>query len=98
VYLEVEYTKVILGPSVGPGGTPELDVKSRMDPHDDQAVYPVTVWAFRCLRCSHEWLPRNALQQSTPPTPELLPRVCPNCKTPYWNRQRKHDSRSPEHE
>jgi hypothetical protein len=69
-----------------------------MEPNEHQAVYSVTVWAFRCLRCSHEWLPRNALQQGSRPTTDDLPRVCPHCKTPYWNRQRAHASRSLDNE
>jgi rubrerythrin len=34
-----------------------------------------------CERCQHEWLPR---QQGDPE-----PKVCPKCKSPYWNRPRK---------
>ncbi len=44
------------------------------------ARVPITVLGFRCERCSHEWLPRG---QSA-----LEPRVCPKCKSPYWNRPR----------
>lgn len=32
-----------------------------------------------CSRCSHEWYPRTAVK----------PRVCPKCKSPYWDRPRK---------
>ena len=35
------------------------------------------VWGFRCERCGHEWVPRDKEQE---------PRVCPKCKSPYWNR------------
>lgn len=45
------------------------------------ARVPITVMGFRCERCSHEWLPRGDLEQE--------PRVCPKCKSPYWNRPRK---------
>lgn len=31
---------------------------------------------YRCERCGHEWVPRDAARE---------PRVCPNCKSPYWN-------------
>ena len=34
----------------------------------------------QCKRCEHTWLPREALQE---------PRVCPKCKSPYWNRLRQ---------
>ena len=32
-----------------------------------------------CTRCGHKWYPR---------TPER-PRVCPKCKSPYWDKPRK---------
>ena len=35
---------------------------------------------FRCERCGHEWLPREKGQE---------PKVCPHCKSPYWNTPRK---------
>ena len=41
----------------------------------------VTVWAWRCERCEHQWLPR---EQDGPE-----PKVCPRCKSPYWNRPRR---------
>jgi DNA-directed RNA polymerase subunit RPC12/RpoP len=41
---------------------------------------PITVMGYRCDRCSHEWIPRDADQE---------PSVCPKCKSPYWNRPRK---------
>jgi DNA-directed RNA polymerase subunit RPC12/RpoP len=40
----------------------------------------VKLWGYRCERCNHEWLPRDKDQE---------PRVCPKCKSPYWNRPRK---------
>ena len=36
------------------------------------------VRAFRC-RCGHEWVPANLRQAARP-------RVCPKCKSPYWDR------------
>lgn len=33
---------------------------------------------FKCKRCSHEWTPRS----------NKPPRVCPKCKSPYWDRER----------
>jgi hypothetical protein len=44
-------------------------------------VFKVEVTAYRCERCEHEWLPRNALAGDND-----LPTVCPKCKGPYWNR------------
>lgn len=32
-----------------------------------------------CKRCGHNWYKR---------TPKL-PKVCPQCKTPYWNDEKK---------
>lgn len=43
------------------------------------AKVKLEVWGFRCERCGHEWVPRN----------EPEPRVCPKCKSPYWDRPRK---------
>lgn len=31
----------------------------------------------KCYRCEHEWLPYDK---------DVLPRVCPKCKSPYWDR------------
>jgi Zn finger protein HypA/HybF involved in hydrogenase expression len=35
---------------------------------------------FRCERCKHEWVPRDI---------RIEPRVCPKCKSPYWNVKRR---------
>lgn len=40
----------------------------------------LAVWGYRCERCEHEWIPRDT---------ENEPRVCPKCKSPYWNKPRK---------
>ena len=39
---------------------------------------PITVMGFRCERCGHEWIPRG--------NPDQEPKVCPKCKSPYWDR------------
>lgn len=39
----------------------------------------ITMDGWRCSRCGHEWVPRN----------EAPPRVCPKCKSPYWDRERR---------
>jgi predicted Zn-ribbon and HTH transcriptional regulator len=46
---------------------------------DNMKQETMTVIKRICLRCGHEWWPR---------TPEE-PLICPKCKTPYWNRERK---------
>jgi predicted Zn-ribbon and HTH transcriptional regulator len=33
---------------------------------------------FKCERCSHEWVKRGGDD----------PKVCPKCKSPYWNKPR----------
>lgn len=45
------------------------------------ARVPITVMGYRCERCDHEWIPRGENENE--------PRVCPKCKSPYWNRPRK---------
>lgn len=44
------------------------------------ARVPITVMGYRCERCEHEWVPRDNDQE---------PRVCPKCKSPYWNKPRR---------
>ena len=43
------------------------------------AKVKLTVMGYRCERCEHEWVPRE----------DAPPRVCPKCKSPYWDRPRK---------
>jgi DNA-directed RNA polymerase subunit RPC12/RpoP len=40
----------------------------------------VQIWGYRCERCRHEWVPRDKDQD---------PKVCPHCKSPYWDRPRQ---------
>lgn len=35
--------------------------------------------AYECTRCPHTWFPRT----------EKKPKVCPKCKSPYWDTQRR---------
>ncbi len=39
------------------------------------------VEGFQCLRCGHKWVPRVILDRE--------PTICPRCKSPYWNKQRR---------
>lgn len=41
---------------------------------------PITVMGYLCERCGHQWVPRDPTQE---------PKVCPECKTPYWNKPKK---------
>ena len=36
------------------------------------------VEGYRCERCNHKWVPRSHKE----------PAVCPECKSPYWNKPR----------
>ena len=36
--------------------------------------------AYICERCGHTWVPRYKKER---------PRVCPKCKSPYWDKPRK---------
>jgi ssDNA-binding Zn-finger/Zn-ribbon topoisomerase 1 len=47
--------------------------------HILMSMSKVQLWGYRCERCGHEWLPRK--QEKGQPDP----RVCPKCKSPYWN-------------
>jgi len=38
------------------------------------------IW-YRCLRCGYEWLPRKKKGK---------PRVCPHCRSEYWDKPRKY--------
>lgn len=59
----------------------------------DMGLVKLVMWGYRCLRCRHEWVPRGVEppkeEGKKPPDPEEEPRVCPKCKSPYWNRPRK---------
>jgi predicted Zn-ribbon and HTH transcriptional regulator len=39
----------------------------------------IKIDGWRCERCEHEWAPRNKKDK---------PKVCPKCKSPYWNTPR----------
>ena len=41
----------------------------------------ITLSGWRCERCGHTWVPKQETAGE--------PRVCPKCKSPYWNRPRK---------
>lgn len=44
-----------------------------------ESGYRVLIVGNKCYRCGHEWKPDNI---DTPP------KVCPKCKSPYWDRPR----------
>ena len=46
------------------------------------ALVTVKQKGYRCNRCEHEWVPRKSTEGE--------PKVCPLCKSPYWNKPRKY--------
>lgn len=70
------------GPSLNPTHT-----VSAKDYHSSMAIQPqdrktikVEDLYFNCKRCKHHWMRRDLTKE---------PRVCPKCKTPYWQTERK---------
>ena len=41
----------------------------------------VRIEAFQCTRCKHIWMPRHGVKEK--------PKVCPSCKSPYWDIPRR---------
>ena len=44
----------------------------------------VLIEGYMCERCGYRWGSRTG----TGTRPKTDPRVCPKCKTPYWNKPR----------
>lgn len=44
----------------------------------------VLIVGHKCYRCGHEWRPYDIAE---------VPRVCPKCKNPYWDRPRKSETK-----
>ena len=44
----------------------------------------IKVLQYECERCGHLWIPREK---------NVEPKVCPKCKTPYWDTPRKSKNR-----
>jgi len=40
----------------------------------------ITIDGYQCERCDHTWVPRSSTEGD--------PTICPDCKSPYWNRPR----------
>lgn len=43
------------------------------------AIKEIKVLRCTCERCKHEWITRG----------KEMPKVCPKCKSPYWNTPKK---------
>jgi predicted Zn-ribbon and HTH transcriptional regulator len=52
--------------------------------NEEKPAYRVRfeVEGFQCLRCGYKWVPRVFRE-------EELPTICPKCKSPYWNKERR---------
>jgi predicted Zn-ribbon and HTH transcriptional regulator len=48
-------------------------------------IVEIKTKGFQCERCGHQWVPLDINKE---------PRVCPKCKSPYWNTKRKRDLKS----
>ena len=48
----------------------------------------IKIEAFKCERCGHIWLPRG-IESKIDKLDDAEPKVCPKCKSPYWNTPRK---------
>ncbi len=42
---------------------------------------PITLMGYHCYRCEHEWVPQKSRTSE--------PKVCPKCKSPYWDKPRR---------
>ena len=47
--------------------------------------HKVPILGNKCYRCTYEWRPRNI---------EEIPKVCPHCKNPYWDRPKKEKNKN----
>ena len=53
-----------------------LDFLLGMNKKADELIGQLRLY---CLRCVHSWPPRGSEK----------PRICPKCKSPYWDRKKK---------
>jgi DNA-directed RNA polymerase subunit RPC12/RpoP len=42
----------------------------------------ITLKGYLCERCGHKWLPKDETMKDKP-------KVCPKCKSPYWDTPRR---------
>lgn len=49
------------------------------------AGHRVLIEGNKCHRCGHEWRPLNLNDK---------PKVCPKCKSPYWDRPKKNKKKN----
>ena len=54
-------------------------MESKKESMKKEAGANVLLMGHRCYRCEHEWLSYDK---------KIIPKVCPKCKSPYWDRPR----------
>lgn len=42
----------------------------------------IKISGHKCFRCGHEWRPKKM----------GIPKVCPKCKSPYWDRPKNSEN------
>lgn len=47
--------------------------------YHDYLMANIKLEGYKCERCGHTWVPRE----------KDKPKVCPKCKSPYWDTPRK---------
>lgn len=55
----------------------EAIIEAESSAINDTRVYKLPI--LKCLRCEHTWNPRSIRE----------PKFCPNCNSPYWDKERK---------
>lgn len=48
---------------------------------DTLGMPTITLKGYQCERCGHKWLPKEDTKNK--------PKVCPKCKSPYWDTPRR---------
>ena len=52
---------------------------------ETKAGAKILIMGHKCYRCGHEWKPYDINE---------MPRVCPKCKSPYWDRPKKENDKN----
>jgi len=65
-------------------GLPNISPKNHISLGIYLIIMPIIkVSGFECLRCGHKWAPKKIVDEPT------KPKICPKCKSPYWDLPRK---------
>ena len=56
----------------------DISLYTEEKPTTDMGKVKITIDGYSCERCGHKWIPRT----------KSYPRVCPDCKSPYWDKAR----------